>query len=70
MPDGCSLDNAGGIWFADAIGSQVVRVEEGDNVTHRIPTPMPTFACMLGGSEGKTLFAMCAPGALARSGCR
>jgi len=61
-PDGCTLDAAGGIWFSDAIGSQVVRVEEGGNVTARVATPQPTFACMLGGDDGRTLFALCAPG--------
>ncbi len=61
-PDGCTLDAAGGIWFADALGSQVVRVEEGGTVTDRIDTPQPTFACMLGGDDGRTLFALCAPG--------
>ncbi len=61
-PDGCTLDAAGGIWFADAVGSQVVRVEEGGTVTDRIPTPQPTFACMLGGEDGRTLHVLCAPG--------
>jgi sugar lactone lactonase YvrE len=61
-PDGCTMDAAGGIWFADAIGSQIVRVEEGGNVTHRVPTPQPTFACALGGDDGRTLYALCAPG--------
>lgn len=61
-PDGCTLDEAGGIWFSDATGTQVVRVLEGGEVTHRIPTPMPTFACMLGGADGRTLFALCSPG--------
>ena len=61
-PDGCTLDAAGGIWFSDALGSQVVRVEEGGVVTHRVPTPLPTFACMLGGDDGRTLYALCAPG--------
>jgi sugar lactone lactonase YvrE len=61
-PDGCTLDAVGGIWFADAVGSQVVRVEQGGTVTDRIPTPQPTFACMLGGDDGRTLYALCAPG--------
>ena len=61
-PDGCTLDAAGGIWFSDALGSQVVRVEEGGEVTDRIATPMPTFACMLGGDDGRTLFVLCSPG--------
>jgi sugar lactone lactonase YvrE len=59
-PDGCALDAAGGIWFSDAVGSQVVRVEEGGTVTDRVPTPMPTFACML--DDTGTLYALCAPG--------
>jgi sugar lactone lactonase YvrE len=61
-PDGCTLDAAGGIWFADALGSQIVRVEEGGNVTDRLPTPQATFACALGGDDGRTLFALCSPG--------
>ncbi len=61
-PDGCTLDAAGAIWFADAIGSQVVRVLDGGEVTHRVPTPQPTFACMLGGDDGRTLYALTAPG--------
>lgn len=61
-PDGCTLDDAGGIWFANAIGSEVVRVEEGGHVTDRLVTPQPTFACMLGGDDGRTLYALCGPG--------
>lgn len=60
-PDGCALDAEGAIVFADAVGSQIVRVREGGEVTHRWPTPMPTYACMLGGPTGTTLYAMCAP---------
>ncbi len=62
-PDGCSLDDAGGIWFSDALGSRVMRVVEGGEVTHTVETPQPTFACALGGDDGKTLFALTAPGA-------
>lgn len=60
-PDGCTLDADGAIWFADALGSQVVRVVEGGEITDRRPTPMPTFACALGGEDGQTLFVLCAP---------
>jgi sugar lactone lactonase YvrE len=59
-PDGCTLDAEGAIWFSDARTPQVVRVLEGGEVTHRIPTPMPTYACALGGGEGRTLFVLCA----------
>jgi sugar lactone lactonase YvrE len=61
-PDGCTLDADGGIWFSDAFGSQVVRVLEGGEVTDRVPTPMPTYACALGGDDGRTLFVLCATG--------
>jgi sugar lactone lactonase YvrE len=61
-PDGCTLDADGGIWFADAFGSQIVRVVEGGEVTHRVTTPMPTYACALGGDDGRTLFILCATG--------
>jgi len=60
-PDGCALDPDGAIWFSDALGSQVVRVLEGGEVTHRVPTPMPTYACALGGDDLATLFVVCAP---------
>jgi len=62
-PDGCALDPQGAIWFSDALGSQVVRVLEGGEVTHRVPTPQPTFACALGGPHGDILFVLTAPSA-------
>ena len=61
-PDGCSLDADGGIWLADAIGSQVARVTEGGTITDQVAMPMATFACALGGDDGTTLFVLCAPG--------
>jgi sugar lactone lactonase YvrE len=62
-PDGCTLDEAGGIWFADAIGAQVVRVVEGGAITDTVEVGTGTFACMLGGDDGRTLFVVTAPGA-------
>jgi sugar lactone lactonase YvrE len=61
-PDGCTIDAEQAIWFADALGGQVVRVREGGEITHRLPTPDPVFACMLGGADGRTLFALTAQG--------
>jgi sugar lactone lactonase YvrE len=61
-PDGCSLDTDGAIWFSDAVGSQVVRIHEGGEISETVATPMPTFACVLGGADGTTLFALCSPG--------
>ena len=59
-PDGCTIDAEGAIWFADALGKQVVRVREGGEITHRLPTPDNVYACMLGGPDGRTLFALTA----------
>ena len=57
-PDGCTVDSAGGIWFSDALGKQVVRVVEGGGVTHRLATEDNTYACMLGGDAGNQLFVL------------
>ncbi|MEM8621687.1 MAG: SMP-30/gluconolactonase/LRE family protein [Actinomycetota bacterium] len=59
-PDGCAIDAEDAIWFSDAVGSQVVRVFEGGEVAATIPTPLPTYACMLGGDDGHTLFVLTA----------
>lgn len=61
-PDGCDLDAEGAIWYADALGGNVVRVLEGGEITDTIPTGTGVFACALGGDDGRTLFALCAPG--------
>ena len=57
-PDGCTIDVEGAIWFSDAIGKQVVRVKEGGEITDRLATPDNTYACMLGGHDGRTLFVL------------
>jgi len=63
FPDGCCLDDAGGIWFADASGPQCLRIEEGGGITDRIETDQRCFACMLGGDDGRTLYILTAPSA-------
>ncbi len=55
-PDGCALDEEGAIWYADAIGDQCIRVAEGGEVLETIAIGQPTFACMLGGPDGRSLF--------------
>ena len=59
-PDGCTMDADGAIWFADASGHHVVRVREGGEITHQIPTPDTAYACALGGAGGRTLFVLTA----------
>jgi sugar lactone lactonase YvrE len=57
MPDGCCLDAAGGIWVASPFsGREVLRMVEGGEVTDRVSCQGDPFACMLGGSDGRTLF--------------
>lgn len=62
-PDGCCLDADGAIWAADAVGSRVLRVQEGGAIVEEIATPdgFGAFACMLGGPDGRTLLVCAAP---------
>ena len=55
-PDGICLDEDGGIWVASPPGAEVVRVKEGGEITDRIQMKASTYACMLGGENGRTLF--------------
>ena len=61
-PDGCSLDDDGAIWFANAAAPEVVRVAEGGEILERRATPQSAFACILGGEDGRTLFVLTSPG--------
>ncbi len=57
FPDGICRDAEGAIWVADPRGNRVVRVFEGGRVAQTIPTgDRGAFACMLGGTDRKTLF--------------
>jgi sugar lactone lactonase YvrE len=64
-PDGLALDAAGAIWVADARGQRVVRALEGGRITDTIETGEGTFACALGGPDGRTLYILTAPGVTA-----
>ena len=69
-PDGICIDDDGGIWSQtadtfthtgddDAPAGAVVRVLDGGQITHRVETELPCFACALGGPEGRHLFLLC-----------
>lgn len=60
-PDGCGLDAEGHLWTADALGGRAVRVREGGEIVDSVEPGTGVFACMLGGSDGRTLFLCCAP---------
>lgn len=60
-PDGCGLDAEGALWIADALNGRVIRVREGGEILEEIQPGSGVFACLLGGSDGRTLFMSCAP---------
>jgi sugar lactone lactonase YvrE len=59
--DGMCLDAHGQIWLANALTRQCLRVKEGGEITALVTTTQTAFACMLGGSDGTSLFIMTAP---------
>ena len=46
------------VWVANALGREVILVPIGGEVLKRIETSQHCYACMLGGIDGKTLFAV------------
>jgi sugar lactone lactonase YvrE len=56
VPDGLCLDEQGAVWYADVPNQRCVRVREGGEVLQTVPVDRGCFACMLGGSDGRTLF--------------
>ena len=59
-PDGICLDDAGRVWVANALGTEVLCVAQGGEVLQRVITSQFCYACMLGGDDGRTLFAVTA----------
>jgi sugar lactone lactonase YvrE len=55
-PDGICLDADGAAWYADVGNRHCVRVAQGGKVLQTIEFDRGCFACMLGGSDGRTLF--------------
>jgi sugar lactone lactonase YvrE len=54
-PDGICMDADGAIWIASPVSREVLRVREGGEITHRIPTPQQATACALD-ADGRTLY--------------
>jgi sugar lactone lactonase YvrE len=56
FPDGICLDAEGAVWVADARNPRVLRVLDG-RIERTVATgDRPTFACMLGGADRRTLY--------------
>lgn len=72
LPDGICLDVEGAVWVASPSITEVIRVLEGGEVTHRVRASGNTIACMLGGPDRRTLFVLTSavnqPGASGDSG--
>lgn len=64
-PDGTCLDASGHVWIANAIAQECVLVAPGGAVIATVTTSQPCFACMLGGRDRRTLYALTAPTSLA-----
>jgi sugar lactone lactonase YvrE len=68
-PDGICVDADGAVWCGapdirmlgggpDAPGGALLLVRDGGEVVERVEFDRPAFSCVLGGPEGRTLFAL------------
>jgi sugar lactone lactonase YvrE len=57
-PDGICLDAEGAAWYADVPHAHCVRVAEGGEVLQTVVLGRGGFACVLGGPERRTLYAV------------
>jgi len=55
VPDGICIDTEGAVWYADVPNKRCVRVREGGEVLQTINLDRGCFACMLGGTDRRTL---------------
>lgn len=59
-PDGICLNEHNQVWVANALAAEVILVAEGGAIIDRVQTSQFCYACILGGHDGKTLFAVTA----------
>jgi sugar lactone lactonase YvrE len=58
--DGICLDAEHAVWYAEVPAKHCVRVLEGGQIVQTVALDRGCFACMLGGTERKTLFMLAA----------
>jgi sugar lactone lactonase YvrE len=56
VPDGICIDAENAVWYADVPNKRCVRIREGGEILQTVETELGSFACMLGGPGGATLF--------------
>jgi sugar lactone lactonase YvrE len=56
VPDGICVDADNAVWYGDVPNKRCVRVREGGTVLQTIDLDRGCFACMLGGTDKRTLF--------------
>jgi sugar lactone lactonase YvrE len=56
VPDGICIDADNAVWYADVPNKHCVRVRQGGEVLQTVELDRGGFACMLGGTDRKTLF--------------
>ncbi len=59
-PDGICLDTENAVWYADVPNKRCVRVKEGGEVLQTVKLDRGCFACILGGTDRRTLFMLAA----------
>lgn len=55
-PDGICLDSEGGVWVANPVGREVIRVSVAGEITDRFAFEDVPLACVLGGKDRSQLF--------------